>query len=283
MVLRTYEHEYPIISVVESNHTFDLYICRNISGGGLCRILCVKHKKMFTDIIGWVSENVNFNAFSDYIEHFNYDNMLCIVMRYTQGVTLKDKLATENLSFRERLELGRKILEKAVILELPDYFLDKCFSENNIIVAEDLSVNFNYPIEDIMYDRMCNAPEKIESILRFIFSKELEKRIPDELIAFFDKLPEYSVSGRIELYSEYHAMKNRVEEEDPDSQEPKTFWFLLWEKIKKLFGKLKIILTAGLIIGALIYLAIVFFGNDDFNKKDPHFDKIGIVDIDKSR
>ena len=256
MVLKTYEHDYPITSVMESNDIFDLYICRNVSGGGLCRIMCVKDKRFFPEIVGWLSEKVNFGAFSDFIEHFIYDDMLCIAVKFTQGITLNTRLTTEYLSFGERLELGRKILEKTVIMEIPDYFISKCMMPDNIIVEKDLTVYFNYPIEDIIYNSSRNsgvtekANANIDNILRTIFAKEIEKNIPKELIKFFDELPVNLQSSRIELYSEYHEMKSGLENQDPDQQEPKTFWYTLWEKIKKVFNKLKTFLTIGLVLAA---------------------------------
>ena len=46
-MISTYEHDYPITGVREQNELFSSYICRNVSGGGLCTILSVHDRKLF--------------------------------------------------------------------------------------------------------------------------------------------------------------------------------------------------------------------------------------------
>ena len=283
MMISTYEHDYPITGVREQNDLFSSYICRNVSGGGLCTILSVHDRKLFPELAGWLSDTADPGAFTDLIEYFNYNGSLCIVMKYTQGLSLEKKLATEALPLAERLELGRRILERAVLQDIPEYFLGKCFSPECITVAPDLTVSFNYPIEDIVTAREVSAKENTQRVLRLLFAGELEKKVPAVLVEFLDRLPELTEGSIIDLYSEYYALCGRLEGYEEGSELPRTFWYKLWDKVKRVFFKAKKALIILLLLAAFGYLIYTVFDPGKSKDKEPHFDSIGTVSIDKNR
>ncbi|MBP5462944.1 MAG: hypothetical protein J6Y20_12595 [Lachnospiraceae bacterium] len=282
-MISTFETDYPITAVRETNETYNSYLCRNMRDGGLCGILSIHDKSLFPSIVSWLTDAVDPDAFTDFIEYFMFNDDLCIVMKYTQGLTLEKKLTTEALSLAERLELGRKILERAVLLDIPEYFLDKCFSPNCIMVEPDLTVSFNYPIEDIMKDRNCSAKANTERVLRLLFTRELQRKVPEVLIRFFDRLPELTEGNMIDLYSEYYALCVALEGYDADSEQPRTFSYRLWEVFKKCFRKVKTVLIVLLVMVAFGYLIYTMFDTGKSKVKEPHFDRIGTVKIDKNR
>ena len=279
MVSRTSENEYPVIGVMENTDQYDMYICRDVSEGGLCRIMSVKDSSKFAELVSFLTDTVNRSAFTDYREHFIDGEKLCIVMKYTQGVTLTTKLATESMPFKERLELGRKILEKAVLQDIPDYFLAKCFTPDQMIIKPDLSVSFNYPIEDILGSREQKGRANIEAVLRLLFANELERKVPDQLMEFFDKLPGLSEQRLLDIYSEYYAMCALLEGYDENAEQPKTFWYKLWEKIKKLLKFLKKILILLLILASIAFLIYTIVDPGKNKKSSEHFEYIGTVKI----
>lgn len=279
MVIRTSDNEYPVIGVKENTEKYDIFICRDVKGKGLCRIMSVKDSQTFPELVRFLTDTVNREAFTDYIEHFVDNGKLCIVMKYSQGITLETKLATESVPFRERLELGRKMLEKAVLEDIPDYFLAKCFDPQQIIVEQDLSVNFNYPIEDIITNREQNGRKRIDEVLRLLFARELERKVPDLLMEFFGRLPALTEQRLLDIYSEYHALMAKLENYDADEEQPKTFWYKLWAKIKKLLNVLKKILIFVLIVAAIVYLIITILDPFKNNDTSRHFKTIGTVEI----
>lgn len=283
MVIYTYGHEYPVTSVQKSTPDHDIYICNDTVNNGFCRILRLKDKSVFPELVGWLTLNVDREVFTDYIEHFMFEDSLCIVMRYTQGITLADRNDTEAAPLRERLELCRKILERAVLLDIPDYFLDKCLDLNNIIVQPDLTVSFNYPIEDITGQKDCAPMKKAEKLMRIMFAKEIERKVPDELMDFFRKMPELAGEGMIELYSKYYMMMTGLIERDAGDEEPKSIWYRIWDKIKKFWSKLKKVLMFLLLAAAVFYLVFTIQTSGSSTKRQPNFDSIGTVTIDKSR
>ena len=283
MIIYTYGHEYSVASVLKDTDVYSIYICINNNSDSFCRIMSIKDRSLFPEIVGWLSENVDPSVFTDYIEHFMFEDTLCIVMKYTQGTTLKDRMDTESASLKERLELCRKILERAVLLDIPDYFLDRCLDAEHIIVEADLSINFNYPIEDIVVSRACMPMVRAEKLLRLIFAREIERKVPEELMSFFDDMPELIGTDKVELYKKYYMMMTVLIERDAGNEEPQSFWYKLWEKIKKIWEKLKKILMFLLLAAAVVYLVFTINTYGSQGKKQPNFDSIGTVTIDKSR
>lgn len=271
------------MGVKQTDEHLDCYICRNVNGGGLCRIVSIKDKKLFPELSGWLADNIDREAFTDYIEHFVFEDRLCIAMKYKEGINLSTKLATESLPLRERLELGRRLLERIVLQDIPDYFLSKCLSPDCIIISSDLSVCFNYPINDIVDGRSQNGRHLIEGILKLIFSKELERKVPDLISKFFLRLPELTEGRMIDLYAEYYALMVELENYDENSEQPKTFWYKLWDKIKKIFKVLKKILIIALVLASLGYLIYTILDPGKNKNSNGHFTEIGTVQIDKSR
>ncbi len=282
MIIKTFEHQYPVIGIKEGTDIYDIYICRDYDGSGLCRVMSIKDRSLFHELVSWLSETVNQNVFTDFREYFIYNDCLCIVMKYTQGLSLNAKLATESVPFRERLELARRILEKAVLQDIPDYFLAKCFVPEEIIVSSDLSVSFNYPLGDVIVDRKQDGRKNIGAVLRMIFAPEIECNVPDELMDFINRLPELTSQRLLDLYSEYYLMMSSVQDYDVSSEQPKTIWYSLWEKTKKVFGFLKKIIIILLILAAIGYLIYTIIDPWKNNSSSGHFKTIGTVEIENT-
>lgn len=283
MVIETFEHKYPICCVKEINDTYESYICRNATDGGLCSVLSLKDKRIFPGIIEGLTTIVNPKNFTDYIEHFIFEDKLCVVFRFWEGMSLEKKLSTEVVPLAEKLEIGRRILEKIIIRRIPDYFLVKCCNTKNIIIDRDLTPHFNYPIEDIenmsKYTQVV-AMACVEKLLREMFSEELERKLPTVLMDFFDALPEYfEKGGLIEVYSAYYNMMSMAVENSAE-EEPKTALYTAWNKIKAIASRLKNFLLIAIVLAAVGWLFYIIFGGDQ-EKQCDNFNSIGTVEIHK--
>ncbi len=285
MVIETYKHKYPVCCVKEINDTYESRICRNEADGGLCSILSVKDKRLFAGIIDGLTSIVNPETFSDYLEHFICDEKLCVVMRFWEGTSLEKKLSTETMPLAERLEIGRRILEKIIIRRIPDYFLAKCCNTRNIIIDRDLTPHFNYPIEDIelMWKYTQSAATAcVENVLREMFSAELERKVPTALMDFFEKLSGcFENGGLIGVYSAYYNMMPLASENEV-GEEPKTFWFIAWEKIKSGAARFKKVLLIAIILAAVGYLFYIIADIGRREEKTDNFSSIGSLEIPKA-
>jgi len=283
VVIHTFEHEYPVTHVREIDGSSECYICRNESAGGLCRILAISDKSLYGSIIPGLADAAANSAFTDFIEHFIFDDMLCIAMGYTQGVTLRDRLDTEGYTLPEKLELGRRILERMILCELPDYYLTKCADVSSIVVDSDMTLHFNYDIDDVKdahtYTR-AGAMEKVAALIRTFFAREEENYVSAELTAFLSELPRHIEAGDlVALYGAYHEMMQKATASDAKPAGEDSFWHKLWEKCKKLGGVLRRVLMVLLLIAAAVYLIYTIGETKNDGTKHTNFTKIGTVEI----
>ena len=73
-------------------------------------------------------------------------------------------------------------------------------------------------------------------------------------------------------------------EREAEGAEPKSLLFRIWEWLKKIWVKVKVILMFALLSVAIGYLVFTIQTADSTSRKhEPNFDSIGTVVIDKNR
>ena len=122
-----------------------------------------------------------------------------------------------------------------------------------------------------------------EKLLRTVFAQELARKVPDELMEFFDEFPQLYGSDMIALYNRYYTMLTRIVERGGGDEEPKSIWFKAWDAIKNFFSKLRIVIMLLLLAVAIVYMVLTINTSGSSKKAAPSIDSIGTVTIDKGR
>lgn len=284
MLIQTFEHGYKVVSHVSTNDAGRIYICKDVSGDKEYTILRLEDKTIVSELMIYLTTRIRRDIFTDYIEHFVFEDDFCIVLKYYRGVSLGEKLKSEHCSLSERLKLGTKILEKMVLFDMPSYFQKNCLTEERIMVQPSLDIAFNYLPSDI--GNFATADDRavlksVIAILKKLFADELSKESAPPISQFLAVLHNEKLFDNVELYKQYTQMCQEVEGLPKDEVEkPKSKLFLLWERVKKQFKRLKKIFIAVLLVLTFAYLlwTIDKAINPTVNKAR-HFDFIGSVRI----
>lgn len=286
MLIQTYERGYQVISHVLSNDMGEIYICRDTSTDLEYTILRIKDKSIVSELVVYLNTSINKETFVDFIERFVFEGDLCIVFKYYRGLSLSEKLKHEYCSLNERMTIGKKILDRIVLLDMPLYFLKNCLSGERIIIKPSLDISFNYVPGDIrdfaaVDDRV--ALKAFTAIFNMLFVDELTKQLAPPINHFYSTLQKEQCFDSIELYKLYAQMCREIEFiPEEEINKPKSKWFLLWERLKKLFKIFKKVLGVALLVLAVVYLAYTI---DDFANptitKVKHFEFIGTLEIDQ--
>lgn len=288
MLIQTYENGYKVISHVLTNLTGEIYICRDVSGDGEYTILRVTDKRFLPEFMIYLTTRVHQNIFTDFVEYFSYEDDFYVVLKHAEGTSLAEKLKIENCSLKERLKIGEKLCERMVLLDMPTYFQLNCLKLERIIVKPGLDVVFNYVPEDIRNFAHADDDAVIEAfcvVFEKLFPVELLKQLAPPINEFYRSLKKEQHFDSIELYKQYRQMSREVESIPEDEiQKPKSWLFVLWEKIKRSFKVLRKFLAVVLILVALCYLVytIYRFFNPVCEEKR-YFENIGTVVIGDSR
>lgn len=285
MLIQTYERGYQVISHVLSNDLGEIYICQDISADREYTILRIKAKDIVADLMVYINQNIK-ETFVYFIERFVFEGDLCLVFQYHRGLSLSAKLNHEYCSLSERMTIGKQILDRIVLLDMPLYFLKNCLSGERIIVRPSLDVSFNYVPSDIRYfaavdDRAVFTA--FTAIFDLLFADELTKQSAPPLNQFYTELHKEQHFDSIELYKQYTQMCREVELiPEEEINQPKSKWFLLWEKIKKSLGAFKKVLGIALLVVSVMYLAYTI--SDAVNPtitQVQHFEFIGTLEIEQ--
>lgn len=288
MLIQTFERGYQIISHVLSNDTGEIVICRDVATDQEYTVLRLKNKDIVSGLMVYLNTNVNPETFVDFVEHFVFEGDLCIVFKYNRGLSLSEKLKREYCSLSERMTIGRRILDRIVLLDMPLYFLKNCLAGERIIVKPSLDILFNYVPGDIRDFAAADdraALKAFTAIFRMLFGDELARESAPPFNEFYAALQEEQQFDSIELYKQYTQMCREVEIiPEEEIVKPKSKWFLLWERVKGFARALRRFLALALLVLAVVYLAYTI--GDFINPKVTpvkQFDFIGTLKIEQAQ
>jgi len=284
LLIQTHEHTYKVISHLLTNDLGDIYICRDMATGLEHTILRIKKKVIVPELMVYLNTSIQKETFVDYIEHFIFEEDLCLVLRYYRGSSLAKKLSSEYCSLSERMKIGKKIIDRIVFLDMPLYFLRNCLTKERIIVRPNLDVLFNYVPGDIRSFAEVDDQAVLKAfadIFRTLFAEELSRQSAPPINQFYSALHKAQNFDSIELYKHYSAMCREVELiPEEELKKPKSKLFLLWERVKRKFVLLRKVLAAVLLLVAVFYLIFTIKESiDPTITPENHFEFIGTMEI----
>ena len=283
MVIKNLTSQYYVIEKKKSNKDFDILYCRLMDSGGnkTFDMLRIKNRERIPFLIQTFTESENNQTFYDLHDCFSKNGCFYIVFVHSDSISLKEKLERENCILRERLEIGKNLLEKLIILAMPEFLQAEVMNPEKVLVASDLTVSFSYEIDSVngiegMDFQMVMAG--IAQVMEVLFEKELTNRESEDIEKFIKLCHEYHFCDIMEFFQEYTKFYEVVSKQwEGGYISPHTFLFRIWEKIKKgfLIGRkwfFKIILII------LVVFMIKYILTED-KKSGTDFSQIGTVQI----
>ncbi|SFS06873.1 hypothetical protein [Anaeromicropila populeti] len=283
MVIQTFDKGYIVLSILEQNEKSDVFLCADNLDGKRYVIFRWKDTAAIAAIIKYISDQVQRKDFYDVIECFSYDKEFHVVFQYYEGENLSDKLKQENVSFEERLEIGRNMFERMLLLNMPYYFQSICFNKNNVCVTRSLEVNFQYSFWDMEHFNtysMKQVSQAAAEIVSFLFEKELKKESVDPIQELVIRLKEEEWTDYMEIYTSYQEVCAEVEQlSETERKTPKTWEFRLWDKAKCLWKPVKRAIMFLILVGVFAYMVYIIHQSLQPKPDQKSFDYIGTVEI----
>ena len=283
MKIETYDKVYTVVQSVSSDVAKDCYVCRNQEDQLLYTVIKIKKKKITSQIIEFICEQKNNKKFSDLVEHFVSEEKLHIVFSHEEGLCLQ-KYLEQKCTLEERLELGKKILEKLVLYELHPYFQCECLKKENIYITEAMDISFRYTLEKI--EKHSSYSEQMAKVyfyqcIKLLFEEELKNNVVKPMQDFLKKVEKMEKLDYLALYKSYCKVCEQVRKiPKEEMRTPKGRLFFLWEKIKSMrkWIKRSIMLIIFLcVLGFTVYSIVMSFRTKGYEK---HFETIGTVQIE---
>ena len=280
MIIQTRERSYYVIRIWEENQETESFICRDYEETEQERYLLVKikHQKMVYQVLTFFMELKKEKT--DFVDCFNWEENFYAVFLYKEEPLLKEKLYQEEWALLERLEIGKRLLEKQLYHPLPVYLYYEGLK--NIMVSKSLEVEFNYSLEDIAqlgqieYKNICKQLGQIFSIL---FTKEREAEVSIQLIEFLDKLKKGELENDLQIYEEYKRVYEKLSILKDEKIRPKNIWIRGWNQIKMATKFIKPVIAVVLLAACLFYLIETIKEYNGEPKEKVLIEKIGTVEV----
>lgn len=285
MVIKFQNRQYELISKIKTTGSgaLEVYAASDVGVAGVkYTIACVNDLELARKLVPVTTKaNTNF-SFKDLYTSFNADGRYYVVFSHASGKTLQQVFERGNCSLQERLLLLKNIFAQILLLNMPDCFLYEVLRKDNIVVDDDFSVRFNYFFTEVDYYWKVQEQDcinRVSGLVQELFARELEQKSSRELTKFVRDMRE---GGFAYLWDCYVAYDNIYEvvltKSEQQELQPKRLWWRAWEKLKRIFPKIRMVLAAALIISAALYL-LLNLPNPMISDNGITFQQIGTLEI----
>ncbi|MDR0469832.1 MAG: hypothetical protein LBH09_07665 [Peptococcaceae bacterium] len=260
MLIQTLNRRFEVIVVLRTGHDSDVYVCRDLWEEKERKYLlaAIKNPDLVYRCIPYFSKQADNRPFKDFVECFSRDGLFYVVFAYYAKPLLKAKFGEELYFLNERLEIGKNLLSRIILQQMPPAILYEALQDRNLLLDEALQVYFNYILEEIpAYGQISLDRVQIElgRIFRFLLRQELDTQVMEGLRDFIDDLEQCRYTSYMDIYEAYDILYDRLRElQDIGELNPRNFLFRCWEWIKKMFSFLRPVLAGVVLITALGFL-----------------------------
>lgn len=286
MLIETYDKVYAVIRHYYAGMQTDIYVCRCRSDQRLYEIIRVRDKKITEKIMEFISAQKSSRKFLDLTDAFVYEGDLHVVFFHTEGMTLEKKLE-QPCTLEERMETGRKLLERMILSGQPYYFQCQCLCPEHILVTDSLDIRFWYTLQDAenysAYTQQ-QAAAYLYRVLQLLSAPELQKRGLKPLVFYFRRLKEVQQLDYVKEYEQYTKTFEEIRKIPKDELElSESFMYHVWELFKSVRRRIQKMMLALIFTGVFFYMIYCIYWSFRAKGYARHFDAIGTMQMDEEQ
>lgn len=290
MVIKFQNMQFELISKIKTtvSGNIDLYLGCDADRreDGLYTVACVRDMELARKLIPMTTKQNVSLSFRDLYASFNADGRYYIIFHYASGRTLQQALDEGKFHLRERLLVLKNIFAQIFLLNMPECFVYEALRKENMVIDDSLGVHFNYFFTEIEYYWQIQEKDllnRVNGLVQELFAKELEQKSSRELMEFAKDLDEGRYGYLWDCYVDYDEVFETVLAKTEQRElEPRRFWWLAWERLKKIFPTVRTVLAAALIVSAAVYL-LWNLPNPAVSDNGVSFGQIGTLEIKEAQ
>lgn len=284
MIIETLKHQYYVIHKKESVGSYELFQCTELKEKRYeyYDVFRVTDAGLIYRLIPEYAGPELLTSFEDFYECFSRNGELYLVFVSRRGRRLAQVLREEYNSLEERLLLGKKLLERILLLSMPEAMLHQVLREENLEVGEDLEIRFRYSLKkyplntDELHGRNIQS---LGGIFEQLFETELRLKKSAVLQEFIRWLYQAVREEYLAVYRRYEELCGTLKDGGTlPGLRPNTLGFRVWNRIKAVLPVLKKVLLAVLLAAMASYLlySVLYPGQPETS---PAFQQIGTLEI----
>lgn len=287
MRFTNFDRSYQVMRYLDGTEKTEEYLCTETTGReeASCLLVRVTEPVLAKHLLLFLEKKIKGGDFTDYVECFQADEALLAVFRYSTDESLAKRLVSEYCSLRERTEMAKGILERLLLLNPHPYFAWNGLDPERITVSRSMDIHLNYHLDS--FDRleectMTDAAQQLQKVFLLLFAEEQKNRLCPYLDEYIQQLGMQKGWTYLKMYQEFMAIYEELLKESEEKKVPQTFWFKLWEKVKKFAGVLWKIAEVLLLVAALVYVVISIQDTMESEVTSQTMKQIGNLTIENS-
>lgn len=279
------KHTYHVVQRLIKNEDFEIFFCleEEDERKNEYTVIRIWNQSLSYPVIPCFMDMMEQSSMDDFLECFSDEGAFCLIFRRYHEPLLFNKLAEEPLSLAERLVIGESLLKHIVLLNMPNFLLREVLRPENVVVANDLSVHFNYYVQSFSEDKAEDGPiivKRLSEILQRLFLQEITDQSSKELTKFIQSLEEKKNVDYLELYRNFNELSQLLSQKDLAGEvKPKRIWFRIWDRMKKGLKYLKAVAYALVLVIVSLFLVYTLIHREPKNLDKTVFHYIGDINI----
>ncbi len=284
MVIETIDKTYDVIGFAKSDEAIKRYICKDISDNREYKLICVCTRELIEMLMPFFLTHESEGKFRDYHGCFVDNGNLYLVFSYHEGQSIKDRLEKSNCTLEERIGLFGKLLEKLMLLAMPDGVAADVLKSDRILASDADEIEFSYELSNpasVVKNDKTDMQKRLLAVYDHLFEEELKRRTVLALSDYRDIIRPGDYDNVIEAYRLFKVFTGIIDGLAPeDRSTPHTKGYLAWEKVKSVFPVVKRVVLLLVALAAVGFLIWSMWNTLRTQQKDIVFDQIGTYEID---
>ncbi|MDE6759714.1 MAG: hypothetical protein K2J90_03425 [Lachnospiraceae bacterium] len=206
-MIQALSEEFEVVYIEKMVQGYQIIQCH--TGGGndyytMIHFVKEDHVKKLLPLFFTLKENT---VYEDYKGCFTKEGSLYVVFYKRQGIPLTELLSRNLLTLDQKILIGKHILEKVLLWQLPDFLIDQMLSVEYILTeGEDVRFHYEWYIFYEEQPGMTVINKRIAILLRNLFSEELERQVSPKLTELTKSLEQNIPKDFFAIYEAYSSL-----------------------------------------------------------------------------
>lgn len=212
MVIHGMGQDYSVIYRRQTEQDFEILICEEGDRQFTLLRFCKAEDIQWLLEQNLLEQEISGN-FEDYVGSFLWQGSLIMAFIRKDGIALSQWLDREKPVLGQRLAAGRHLLERLLLLNMPEYLLGGILNAECILVTEQQRIVLHYEPE-VLIGRDRKPEQRLQSLFYQIFSRLFQEEAGEqsckEIFDFLEQVRKEPYQDIFHIYQSYDWLQDSI-------------------------------------------------------------------------
>lgn len=206
MVIMALNKEFEVIHVIEKSNEYRILQCRDVATKQPYTVLHFRESERIKEVLPLFYQLSDNGLCTDYLGCFSSEEGLFCAFCKRKGIPL-DVWLGEEPPLDERIQFGKKLLEKLLLWKMPDYMICQLADIKRILVREeDVEFDYDWNFELTENYNMAGVNQRIKKLLENLFRNEIDHSVSPALEKLIKELEQNVPQDFFAIYEAYDGL-----------------------------------------------------------------------------